>query len=73
MAISDVLVVGAGLARLGAALEAARGGARVAVLCKWRPGHSGNSVVAAVVRNGTGRNQGLGELGVLAKALAGGD
>ncbi len=44
---SDVLVVGAGLAGLSAALEAARAGARVTVLCKCRPGRSGNSLVAA--------------------------
>jgi fumarate reductase (CoM/CoB) subunit A len=43
----DVLVVGAGLVGLSAALEAARAGARVTVLCKRRPGRSGNSVVAS--------------------------
>jgi succinate dehydrogenase/fumarate reductase flavoprotein subunit len=70
MPISDVLVVGAGLDGLRAALEGARGGARVTILCKRRPGRSSNSVVAAVVRNGTGRTQGLGDLGVLAETLA---
>lgn len=47
MGQSDVLVVGAGLAGLSAALEAARAGARVTVICKRQPGRSGNSVVAA--------------------------
>lgn len=44
---AEVLVVGGGLAGLAAALEARRAGRDVLLLCKRRPGRSGNTVLAA--------------------------
>lgn len=44
---ADVLVVGGGLAGLAAALEAKRGGRDVLLLCKRRPGRSGNTLLAS--------------------------
>lgn len=44
---AEVLVVGGGLAGLAAALEAKRAGREVLLVCKRRPGRSGNSLLAA--------------------------
>lgn len=44
---ADVLVVGGGLAGLAAALEAKRAGRDVLLLCKRRPGRSGNTLLAS--------------------------
>ena len=44
---ADVLVIGGGLAGLTAAIAARRAGAEVLLVCKRRPGRSGNTLVAA--------------------------
>jgi len=44
---TEVLVIGGGLAGLAAAIEARRAGAEVLLVCKRRPGRSGNTLVAA--------------------------
>ncbi len=44
---TEVLVIGGGLAGLAAAIEARRAGREVLLICKRRPGRSGNSLLAA--------------------------
>ena len=44
---ADVLVIGGGLAGLTAAITARRAGAEVLLVCKRRPGRSGNTLIAA--------------------------
>ncbi|MDX9708748.1 MAG: FAD-dependent oxidoreductase, partial [Trichloromonas sp.] len=44
---AEVLVIGGGLAGLTAAIAARRAGAEVLLVCKRRPGRSGNTLVAA--------------------------
>lgn len=44
---TEVLIVGGGLAGLCAAIEARRDGRRVLLLCKRKPGRSGNTLLAA--------------------------
>lgn len=44
---TDVLVIGGGLAGLTAAIAARRAGAEVLLVCKRRPGRSGNTLIAA--------------------------
>ncbi len=55
---SEVLVVGGGLAGLAAAVEARRAGRDVLVVCKRKPGRSGNTLVAACNISGVFTGQG---------------